>query len=938
MNAPVSKSSRQERLRAAIDHAAHHLPSQGPIARFVHHNTLHAFQHLPFHEAVVEAHRVFGAEPYPALAWYLDKETRGRIPAVDVDAVLLEQVDADPIFAGGPSRRDLRRLLMRIVTSDLDDELVRFRMAESGELADEARKALWEAAARFAERERLVEKRDLRRAPPPTDAVLAVNEEIYRLVSLFLDQGLAYWPMPSREGGFYLATRELYTQPGHLDPPSLRGAARTFRAQAKEEISAAELLLRFLDQRGIEEAAWPSFIEETLLLTPGWSGIVHILEHHPELAPTAAFPCSLVDFLAVRFSLESIVEATDLDQEELYSPPRRLVLVLEIYELSKGLGWDAEELAGLPATKRRSLASELVEFDDVARRRLWQLAYERHYFRGVLAGLATFRAEVDPNREPPPAKAQVFFCIDDREESLRRHFEELDPRWETFGAAGFYNVALEYRGHDEARPKKLAPVPVAPDLIAVERPVEMDQDKSHRRALRRKLAASLGRGAWVGSRGLFRGWFATAGLGLLSALPLSGRLLFPGTYGKLEKNLTAAFLPKPRTQLDVACAVCEDAVFSADEKAKRVAATLRTAGLTRRFAPLVAIIGHGSSSLNNPHWAAYDCGACSGGRGGPNARLYAAIANEPAVREALRNDHGIDLPDGTWFIGGYHDTASDAMEYYDLEDVPAALRPGLDELVAALDEARAKNAHERCRLFESAPKNESPKKALAHVEARTEHLAEPRPECGHATNALCIVGRRALTRGLYLDRRAFLVSYDPTEDHDGEVLGPLLASMGPVGAGINLEYYFSYVDNERYGCGTKLPHNLTALLGVVNGQASDLRTGLPWQMVELHEPMRLLNVVEATPETLLAIAERYPAVGELVTNEWILLASVHPETGEIQVFEGGRFVPFTHRLDELPQLQRSVDHYAGKSFTLPVAMVRSGLAHPNRSSSSSSQS
>ena len=54
--------------------------------------------------------------------------------------------------------------------------------------------------------------------------------------------------------------------------------------------------------------------------------------------------------------------------------------------------------------------------------------------------------------------------------------------------------------------------------------------------------------------------------------------------------------------------------------------------------------------------------------------------------------------------------------------------------------------------------------ALRHVEERSEHLAEPRPEYGHCTNAVCVVGRRSLTRGLFLDRRAFLVSYDANRD------------------------------------------------------------------------------------------------------------------------------------------------------------------------------
>ena len=129
-------------------------------------------------------------------------------------------------------------------------------------------------------------------------------------------------------------------------------------------------------------------------------------------------------------------------------------------------------------------------------------------------------------------------------------------------------------------------------------------------------------------------------------------------------------------------------------------------------------------------------------------------------------ERGIDIPADTWFIGGYHDTCSDDVELYDLEALPATHQADLDRIRESLDKARARNAHERARRFESCPVDASPDAALRHVEERSEHLAEPRPEYGHCTNAVCIVGRRSLTRGLFLDRRAFLVSYDADQDPD----------------------------------------------------------------------------------------------------------------------------------------------------------------------------
>jgi uncharacterized protein YbcC (UPF0753/DUF2309 family) len=67
--------------------------------------------------------------------------------------------------------------------------------------------------------------------------------------------------------------------------------------------------------------------------------------------------------------------------------------------------------------------------------------------------------------------------------------------------------------------------------------------------------------------------------------------------------------------------------FTIEEKAVRVASVLRPAGVVSTFSRLsrlVIILGHGSTSLNNPHESAHDCGACGGRRGGTNARLFPA--------------------------------------------------------------------------------------------------------------------------------------------------------------------------------------------------------------------------------------------------------------------------------------------------------------------------
>ena len=440
-------------------------------------------------------------------------------------------------------------------------------------------------------------------------------------------------------------------------------------------------------------------------------------------------------------------------------------------------------------------------------------------------------------------------------------------------------------------------------------------------------------GTYVASRTLVRGWLSTAALGGLSLFPLVTRVLAPRRYAQLREALNRGFLPEPRTELAFMRTDAEGSAapgglllgFTVREKIDRVAGVLGTAGLRNGFARIVVTLGHGSNSLNNPHESAHDCGACGGRRGGPNGRLFAAMANQPQVRAGLR-ERGIDIPDDTWFVGGYHDTCHDGIDLYDLDVLPESHRQDLERIEASLDKARAWDAHERTRRFEAANPRATPDQALRHVEERAEHLAEPRPEYGHCTNATCIIGRRSTTRGLFLDRRAFLISYDATQDPEDKSLAGLLGAAGPVCAGISLEYYFSFVDNEGYGCGTKLPHNVTGLVGVMNGASSDLRTGLPWQMVELHEPVRILFVIETTPERVMRAFSTSALLMELLEKRWIRIATLDPETGLIHVYRDGTFERADEQKQALPSVADSVEWYGGKMEHLPIALVKKGIA------------
>ncbi len=1006
-------------LRDVIEHAAHLLPAQGPITVFIHHNTLHAFEDLPFDEAVQKGARIFGGQPYLGEDRYREELGRGRIRFADLAAVLREDLGprADEPVVRLATRQELRLAMMQYPLRYGPTEELLWFMAET----DALRRARPDASA--AVRRRLIAEtrhwvmRDLRGgneagrnggparrressalaglfdrfgepiegwgenvweaftlqalwrvccdgvarvpefAPPPepparhrdlllrttgSDADLLVHDLLIRFCAAFLDQGLARWQLPQREEGFYRAFTALYRQPGGPPDRWLRGLAKELARLEDAQVGPLASIRESLELLGVAEAEWDEYLSATLLALRGWAGILRFLEERPDRAVHPVPQGSLVEFLAIRLLLDRLALAetarTALGyagplaglRDELRGrlgrpgPPSAEQRAFPVFQLAQVLGWAPEQLHRLGEADWAALLREIEAFSAVERRRVFHLAYERCFFSKVFDALALHgRAPAGPGAP----RFQAMFCIDEREESIRRHIEEVVPEAVTYSIAGFYFLDMYYRGAADAHFVPLCPAVMRPRHWVAEKVVEREQEAHRRRAGARRALGMAMHQLHTGSRAFAVGALLSAAGGVLASVPLVARTLFPRLTAKLRKAFGRLALDPPATEL--ALERSEQGAgpepgrlgFTLDEMVDAAERVLCDTGLTSGFAPLVLTFGHGSTSMNNPHESAHDCGACGGARGGPNGRAIAQVLNDPRVRERLAG-RGIVVPPETVFVGGMHNTSSEAVTFYDLDVLPESHRAEFEAVRALVEQACDRDAHERCRRFLSAPLTLSFAAARQHVEGRAEDLSQVRPEWGHATNAVTIVGRRDRTRGLFLDRRVFLNSYDPTrDDADGTILARILAAAVPVCAGIGLEYYFSYVDNTAYGSGTKLPHNVASLLGVMDGAASDLRTGLPWQMVEIHEPVRQLFVVETSPETMRRVLGRSPGIERLVRNDWVLLALLDPDAPSVRVYRGGEFPPYEPQADRLPRAPSSVDWYRGWRDHLEFAEI-----------------
>ena len=292
----------------------------------------------------------------------------------------------------------------------------------------------------------------------------------------------------------------------------------------------------------------------------------------------------------------------------------------------------------------------------------------------------------------------------------------------------------------------------------------------------------------------------------------------------------------------------------------------------RKFAPIVVFVGHGSHSANNPFASSLDCGACAASPGRHNARMLAKMANLSEVRDVLSVKFGIHIPAQTVFIGAEHDTTTDEIVLFDA-GLPNSHLEKISLLKLSLKDIQHKTISDRVGMM-----NHNAKKAFE----KANNWAETRPEWGLARNAGFIVGPRHLTENIDLNSRCFLHSYNWELDESGTALETIMQGPMVVTQWINSHYYFATVDNEKFGGGSKISHNVIGKFGVVQGNGGDLKLGLPLQSVKskdeelFHQPLRLSVVIQAPIAKVKEILDRNSNLKGLLQNKWIYLFVMDP--------------------------------------------------------------
>ena len=810
-------------LDAAIERACSRIAPLWPLTRFVAVNPFLGFADRGFAETSATLRRVAGADMLMPRAFYAGHIADGFITEAD----LAEGLASVP--PGAPRPADVPALRAAAETAPASRPRPVAAVATIAEVLD-----------RLAQGDR------------HTARTAFMIDEISKFCAAWFDEGQAAWKHPWRDLPPYAAWREAMA---HDRNPETMGIVRFRETIAALPDTPEASIAHVVDALGIPERAVEDYMFRALFDIRGWAAYARFKVWDDGLYGRANG--LMTELLAIRLAWG-------------------YALFCERRDAAFREAWAAEMADAANAPEDAVLGGDADLAIDLALHEAFEAAWRRR----LLGALGT----PAPKLEAPAV--QAAFCIDVRSEVFRRALEGVAPQVQTLGFAGFFGFPIHVMPVGGSRGAPQCPVLLKPAVVVCEHVKGADEEEETEimglRLLRRRVNK-----AWKA--------FKTSAVSSFTYVETIGLAFAPKLIGDMvgytrpapdptRDGLDLSAIGRLGPRIEPKLVGGQQTGFDEGARLAMAEAALRGMSLTDGFARLVALVGHGSTTLNNPHASGLDCGACGGFTGEANARVAAAILNDPAVRQGLAGK-GIIVPETTVFVAGLHDTTTDTVRLFDIDAVPQSHAGDLRTLRGWLDAAGKRARAERSALLGTAGGDVD-----AQVRARSTDWSQVRPEWGLAGCAAFIAAPRARTAGISLNGRSFLHSYDWRQDKGFKVLELIMTAPMVVASWITLQYFGSTVNNRCFGAGDKTLHNVVGALGVLEGAGGDLRPGLPMQSLHdgrgfVHVPLRLNVVIEA-PETAIAdVVAAHEGVRQLVENGWVHLFAL-TESGRMRRYLG----------------------------------------------------
>lgn len=657
------------------------------------------------------------------------------------------------------------------------------------------------------------------------DEIYDINRETIKWLQLFFDEGQATIYMPMRDAGLYHAFKVVAQFDKNLHKNSIE--KKLFIKQLP--MSSPDAISSILFYLNIPNQDYEIFLTLMLTTLPGWASHVKYRTEWSDCNTHMSNPVTQEDYLAIRLIITYLLWPQAVQLVEWYKNVRAA------------------------AHDKKNLITKIQEFED---------EYQNVLITKIIQ--QSFKFDHKP-------LAQFVFCIDVRSEPLRRALQTIN-NYETFGFAGFFGIPIIIKDDITGEEYSSCPVLLTPKHKVVKTDC-FATNKEYKKDINGYIyLKSIQDIYWSLKNNFITSFALVEALGLYAGIWTALKTFFPFFAHNIKLYVISSMRPLHNAS---PIYVVSDISFS--EKCKYAQSVLAAIGLTDNFTQFVVLCAHSSSSENNAYATLLDCGACGGRPGGPHAAILASILNDAQVRKYLA-DNNIIIPISTQFIAAEHNTTTDEVILYGSEKIEL-----LDQIKADLEKAKEINSAWRCKKMGIDAKQQSSK----HTLLRSLDWAQVRPEWGLARNASCIVAPSYLTKNIDLDGRAFLHSYDYKKDFDGKILSSILTAPMVVAQWINMQYLFSTLNNVAYGAGSKITKNIVGKFGVMQGNASDLMTGLPLQSVyatdtqPYHKPQRLITLIYAPRYLIDKVILEEKVLMKLFGNGWVRVVCIEPETEQV---------------------------------------------------------